>query len=613
MTSYQPIENYGIIGNMYTTALIGHNGAIDWFCYPNHNSPSVFGAILDHQKGGSFQISPCLDAVNRKQFYWPETNILVTRFLAECGFAEVVDFMPVGLSAEQRGYHWLVRQVRGIRCNMPFRLRCQPAFNYARDIHEVDLDDHGAIFRSESLNLALVSPLTLDTDEKAVWTEFTIHQGEVLTFVLREIADDEASCGLPVEPQEAEQLFEGTIHYWRDWLSACVYKGRWREMVERSALVLKLLTFEPTGAIVAAPTTSLPEQVGGQRNWDYRYTWIRDAAFTLYGLLRIGFTEEAGQFMDWIKQRCHELSPEGALQAVYGIHGEHELPEEHLDHLEGYRQSSPVRIGNGAVNQFQVDIYGELMDSVYLFNKYGTPISFDFWEQLHRLLDWVCDHWQEPDEGIWETRGGQQQFVYSKLMAWVALDRGLRLAEKRSFPANEERWLQVRNQIYREIMECGWNETRQAFVQHYDSDILDASALIMPLVFFMAPKDPRMLKTLDAIQQPPNQGGLVFSSLVYRYNAEQATDGLDGQEGTFNLCSFWLVEALTRAGRTDAKRLDEARLMFEEMLSYANHLGLYAEETGSSGEALGNFPQAFTHLSLISAAWNLNRAIEGND
>jgi len=295
------------------------------------------------------------------------------------------------------------------------------------------------------------------------------------------------------------------------------------------------------------------------------------------------------------------------------MESEHELPEEFLDHLEGYRQSAPVRIGNGAVNQFQVDIYGELMDSVYLFNKYGTPIAFDFWEQLHRLLDWVCDHWQDPDEGIWETRGGRKQFVYSKLMAWVALDRGLRLAEKRSFPANEERWKTVRNQIYREIMFRGWSETQQAFVQHYGSDTLDASALIMPLVFFMAPKDPRMIKTLEAIQQPPNQGGLVFSSLVYRYNAEQASDGLDGQEGTFNLCSFWLVEALTRAGRTDAKRLDEARLLFEEMLSYANHLGLYAEETGSSGEALGNFPQAFTHLSLISAAWNLNRAIEGDD
>jgi GH15 family glucan-1,4-alpha-glucosidase len=370
------------------------------------------------------------------------------------------------------------------------------------------------------------------------------------------------------------------------------------------------LTYEPTGAIVAAPTCSLPEAIEGKRNWDYRFTWIRDAAFTLYGLLRIGFTEEAAQFMDWINARCHELEPDGALQTVYGINGEHDLEEEILHHLAGYRGSAPVRIGNGAVDQLQLDIYGELMDSVYLFNKYGTPISYDLWQQLRRLLNWVCDNWQRADEGIWETRGGRQHFVYSKLMCWVALDRGLRLADKRSFPADRDRWLQVRDRIYEDIMEKGWNEERHAFVQYYGSDTLDASSLIMPLVFFMSPNDPRMLKTLDSIQRLPERGGLVVSSLVYRYDPQALKDGLSDREGTFNLCSFWLVEALTRAGRTDSSRLNEARLMFEEMLSYANHLGLYAEETGPSGEALGNFPQAFTHLALISAAWNLNRAIE---
>jgi len=401
------------------------------------------------------------------------------------------------------------------------------------------------------------------------------------------------------------------VDYWHRWLAQCTYTGRWREMVYRSALCLKLLTFEPTGAIVAAPTCSLPEAIGGERNWDYRYTWIRDAAFTVYALMRIGFTEEAGRFMAWVEQRAHEPNPDGSLQIMYGIDGRHELPEEALEHLEGYRGSRPVRVGNGAYNQLQLDIYGELFDSVYLYNKYGAPISYDFWTHLRRLADYVCEHWQQPDEGIWEVRGGRRHFVYSKLMCWVALDRALRLADKRSFPADRARWLSARDEIYEEIMARGWSEELQAFVQSYDSDTLDASTLLMPLVFFVAPNDPRMLATLDAIDRPPEQGGLVANSLVYRYDVAKSPDGLDGEEGTFNICTFWLVEALTRAGRTDQGRLDEARLVFERMLTYANHLGLYAEETGPRGEALGNFPQAFSHLALISAAFNLDRALGG--
>jgi GH15 family glucan-1,4-alpha-glucosidase len=369
--------------------------------------------------------------------------------------------------------------------------------------------------------------------------------------------------------------------------------------------------FQPTGAIVAAPTTSLPETLGGERNWDYRYTWIRDAAFTVYALLRIGFTEEASQFMHWIEKRCHEMEEDGSLNIMYGIDGRHDLREEILAHLEGYRGSSPVRIGNGAYGQLQLDVYGELMDSVYLFNKYGTPISYDLWRYLRRLTNWVCDNWSRQDEGIWEVRSGRQHFVYSRLMCWVAIDRALRLAEKRSFPADRDRWLAVRDEIYEEIQAKGWSADRKAFIQYYGSESLDAGLLMMPLVFFMSPTDPRIVQTLEAILRPPGERGLVSDGLVYRYNAEEVPDGLRGVEGTFNMCTFWLVEALTRLGRSEPARLDEARLMFERMLGYGNHLGLYAEQTGPRGEALGNFPQAFTHLALISAAYNLDRTLGG--
>jgi GH15 family glucan-1,4-alpha-glucosidase len=392
-------------------------------------------------------------------------------------------------------------------------------------------------------------------------------------------------------------------------LSKCTYRGRWREIVYRSALALQLLTFEPTGAIVAAPTCSLPEEVGGSRNWDYRYTWIRDAAFTTYALLRIGFTEEAAGFMNFLTERVGELNPDGSLPIMFGIDGRHGLVEDELHDLDGYRGSRPVRVGNDAVRQLQLDVYGELMDAVYLYNKYAAPISFGLWVSLRRLIDWVCDNWHREDEGIWESRGGRRHWVYSKLMCWVAVDRALRLADKRSFPADRERWMKVRDRIYEEIMERGWSDTHQAFMQAYDSDTLDASVLFMPLIFFVAPSDPKMLATIDAINRPPEDGGLVADNLVYRYNTLTSPDGLPGEEGTFNICTFWLVESLTRAGRVDRSRLEEARFMFESMLGYANHLGLFAEQTAMTGEALGNYPQAFTHLALISAAVNLDLAL----
>jgi len=605
--AYQPIENHGLIGNMRTAALVGMNGSIDWFCFPYFDSPSVFAAILDDTKGGRFQIAPTCEGVRHKQFYWPDSNVLVTRFLAPDGVGQVTDYMPVGVPAGEQGARWLVRRVSAIRGSMTFRMMCQPAFNYARDRHETTIDESGAIFHAPNLSLDLRTAVPLRAEEGGVVGEFRLEEGQEAEFVLRE--HDPQGSRDAISMAEADHLFKTTVNYWRKWLSQSTYRGRWRETVHRSALALKLLTFEPTGAIVAAPTCSLPEDLGGVRNWDYRYTWIRDAAFTLYGLMRIGFTEEAAAFMGWLEARCHELGPDGSLQIMYGLDGRHELTEETLDHLEGYRGSGPVRIGNGAYGQLQLDIYGELLDSVYLYNKYGAPISYDLWIELRKLINWVCDNWQRTDEGVWEVRSGQQHFVYSKLMCWVALDRGLRLADKRSFPADRERWLKTRDAIYEDIMTHGWNADRQAFTQFYGSDALDASNLTMPLVFFLSPNDPRMLATLDAMNQSPAQGGLVSNGLVHRYNLDQAEDGLEGEEGTFNICTFWLVEALTRAGKADRARLEEGRLIFEQMLGHANHLRLYGEETGPSGEALGNFPQAFTHLALISAAFNLDRAL----
>ena len=370
--NYQLIESYGIIGNMKTTALVSSQGSIDWFCFPNHDSPSVFASLLDSDKGGYFQITATAENVSYKQFYWPDTNVLVTRFLSNTGVGEVIDFMPIGSDEPQQ---WLIRQVKARRCSMSFRLVCYPAFNYARAKHQTQIVNEGAVFLSDDLNLALISTPTLIADERGVTAEFTLREGESATFILRQV-QCENDCNRPISCDRAGQLFTETICYWRNWISQSIYKGLWRGMVERSALILKLLTYEPTGAIIAAPTAGLPEEIGGERNWDYRYTWLRDAAFTVYAFLRLGFTQEAKAFMDWIERRCRESDSGGALQVMYGIDGRRQLDETHLDHLEGYRHSTPVRIGNGAYDQLQLDIYGELMDSVYLYNKHGVIEGF---------------------------------------------------------------------------------------------------------------------------------------------------------------------------------------------------------------------------------------------
>lgn len=598
---YEPIEDYGVIGNMRTVALVSRTGSIDWFCYPHFDSPSVFAAILDASKGGHFCIVPQVRELTHKQLYWPDTNILITRFLAAHGVGEIIDYMPVAARGGH-GYDGIVRVVKVIRGEMKFRAECKPAFNYARDSHEIDFQKGGVNFHSRKLDLRLASRVEWKRSGDALVAEFALKAGESQTFELYGPPQGQQPA---LAEEQSDELFNATIQYWRRWLHKSSYHGRWRETVNRSALLLKLLTFEPTGAIVAAPTCSLPEVIGGRRNWDYRYTWIRDSSFTIYALLRIGFTEEAAQFMSFLDARCHEMKRDGTLQVMYGIDGRHELKEEHLPHLEGYKGSRPVSIGNAAYQQVQLDIYGELMDSVYLFNNHGAPISYDLWTYLRRLTDWVAKNWESKDEAIWEVRGGPRNFVFSKMMCWVALDRALRLATRRAFPADWRTWMRTRDKIYETVMKRGWNRRRQAFVQSFGSDSLDASTLLMPLVRFVSPQDPRMLSTLEAIMKPPTERGLVSDGLVFRYDSKESPDGLKGNEGTFDLCTFWLVEALARAGK-----LDEARLLFEHMLAYANHLGLYAEQTGLQGQALGNFPQAFTHLALISAAFNLDRFLD---
>jgi len=599
---YLPIEDYGIIGDLHTVALIGKNGSIDWCCIPRFDAPSVFGALLDSNKGGFFRIAPpYASGMSRKQMYVPETNILITRFLSVDGVCEIIDFMPIKEVDSKTHQHHIIRSVHMARGSMTIEMVCRPAFNYARDTHDVHLSQEGAIFISQHLCLGLASTVPVEADgQGGVRATFMLQEGQYAYFVL-ESAKNHDVAPQRLTTRHYQTLLQGTKDYWHHWLAQCQYQGRWREMVHRSALALKLLTYAPTGAIVAAPTTSLPETVGGTRNWDYRYTWLRDAAFTLYSLLILGFTQEAEAFMGWLDARCHEMKPNGTLQPMYTIDGGHDLTETTLDHLEGYRKSGPVRIGNGAYKQQQLDIYGELMDSIYIFDRY-KDISYDLWSNLRRLLDWLADNWQSNDEGIWEVRGGPKPFLHSRVMSWVAFDRALRIARHRGLPAPIGRWTQTSSDIYEEVMRLGWNEKAKSFVQYYGSDAVDASALLMVLTKFTGPTDPRMNATINRIQRE-----LTSDSHVYRYNPKVAADdGLGSSEGTFSPCSFWLSEALARAGRTD-----EARLVLEKMLTYSNHVGLYAEEIGPTGEALGNFPQAFTHLSLISTCYNMDRALNG--
>lgn len=586
---YLPIAEHGVIGDLRTVALVGTDGAIDWCCWPRFDAPSVFGAILDAARGGHYRIVPT-GPCTTKQLYFPDTNVLITRFLSAGGVCELHDFMPA--VGQPGGEHQrLVRRVACVRGEVAMRLECMPRFDYGRAAHRTIVGPAGAVFDTPELTLMLGSPVPLEIARDGVVGEFTLSAGEAATFVLQEPHGERLDR---VQEHDAQALLDETVEFWLDWIGTSRYTGRWREAVNRSALTLKLLTYAPSGAIVAAPTTSLPEQLGGSRNWDYRYTWVRDSALTLNALISLGFPDEVRAYAGFLRDRFESASTNGSgpLRIMYGIDGRTELPEEILHHLEGYEGSAPVRVGNGAAHQLQLDIYGEIIDAAYLVESLGMRMAYDSWCAVAEVVDWVCDHWQEPDEGIWETRGGRQRFTHSRLMCWVALDRAIRIAQLRGLPAPITRWITVRDEIFHWLMDRAWCEPKQAFAQHDQTDVLDAAVLLMPLVGFIAPTDPRWQSTLDAIGRE-----LVSDSLVFRYDPDAAPDGLDGEEGTFSICSFWYVEALAASGRTR-----EARLVFEKILTYANHLGLYSEEIGPSGEALGNFPQAFTHLALIRAA-----------
>ena len=598
------IADHGLIGDLRTCALVATNGTIDWFCSPRFDSPSVFGAILDEKIGGSWTLTPTCEVSRTQQFYFPDTAVLITRFLTDDGVAEVHDFMPVLGVGDPEHRQRIVRRVSGVRGKITLRTNVDARPDYGRERCRAESTRDGILVTGDGVRLGLIASTDLSiedgSDNTTVSAEFELTKGDTELFVLEILDEGEQPSCNGVDLSDA--LLDATTSFWRSWLGQSRYVGRWREVVHRSAITLKLLTHEPTGAVIAAPTTSIPETIGGGRNWDYRYVWVRDAGFSLYALLRLGFTDEARAFINWLSERLGQERREahglGPLRVLYDIDGNQPVEETELDHLSGYRDSKPVRIGNAAVDQLQLDIYGELIDSIYLFNKYGAGISSAAWNDVVAVVDWVTENWDRDDAGMWEVRGETKAYTTSRLFCWVALERTIRVARQRGLPGDLTLWSKTRDEIYERIMSRCWNDDLQAFTQTEDGTELDAGVLLMPMVKFLSPADPKFLSTLEAVEKE-----LVIDSLVFRYSLE--TDGLDGEEGTFSLCSFWYVEALTRAGR-----LDDAQLALEKMFTYANHVGLYAEQVSSTGDQVGNFPQAFTHFALISAAINLDRALD---
>ncbi|MGA5407803.1 glycoside hydrolase family 15 protein [Streptomyces lavendulocolor] len=607
MRRYPPIADHGLIGDLRTAALISSDGVLDWFCAPRFDSPTLFAALLDHDRGGHFTVAPAdAEGVTTRQLYLADTAVLVTRFMTEEGVGEVVDFMPPADTGAPHEPQRVIRVVRVTRGTVRFRLECRPRFDYGRGMHRLDADRDTARFTGPGTTVFLhlggdaAHPVELVRDGADVRSDLTLRQGQRVAAVLTVCP----GTGMPPPPRPTEatvrDAFRATYDHWHRWVRRSRYRGRWQQVVNRSAITLKLMTYTPTGAPVAAVTAGLPERLGGERNWDYRYTWVRDASLSVKALLDLGYEEEADAFRRWLGARVaagRTVTGE-PLQIMYRVDGDPRMAEEVLGHLEGYRGSAPVRVGNDAAGQLQLDIYGE---ATYALSHAPDQLAgYDAWRDLAAMLDWLARSWDRPDEGIWETRGGRRHFTFSRVMSWAAFDRGVRLARTLARPADVTGWTVARDAVFEQVMERGWSTRRKAFVQHYDSEVLDASLLLMPVVGFLPPNDRRWLSTLDALEAE-----LVSDSLVHRYDPLASPDGLRGEEGTFSLCSFLYAGALARAGR-----LGTARYAFDKMLTYANHVGLFAEEIGPTGEQLGNFPQAFTHVALIMAALALDEELD---
>ncbi|WMX45647.1 glycoside hydrolase family 15 protein [Streptomyces roseicoloratus] len=713
MKRYPLIADHGLVGDLQTCALISDEGVVDWFAAPRFDSPGIFSALLDHDRGGYFRLSldalddaetggappakkptastasaaptastastastvttastaPTASTVTTKQLYYPDTALLVTRFMAPDGVGELIDWMPPDRTGRATDRHTILRVLRCTRGTVTFSMECRPRFGFADNPHETHVDGRTATFRAPGLAAYLQSNIPMEQDGPYdVRGRLTLREGDVAGAAFTVDGPEAEPPPLPM-PGEVETALWDAVDFWQGWVRTARYRGRWPDMVHRSAITLKLLTYLPTGAPIAAATLGLPELVGGERNWDYRYTWIRDGSLAVRALLDLGFVDEAAAFTGWLTERVTERAsargavtitgpgtgdvtggdgtgPNGTrpLQIMYRVDGDPWLPEEILTGFEGYRGSSPVRVGNAAADQLQLDIYGEALYALAqgrargsgpgagagpgvspgvgagagagvgsagtnarpgpgagLWTGLDTQPTHEGWQAVSALLDWLAKSWDGPDEGIWETRGGRQDFTFSRVMSWVAFDRGLRLAEEFGRPAALETWRAARDEIYAQVMHRGWNERRRALVQYYGGEVLDAALLLIPRSGLLSPTDPVWLSTLDAIER-----NLVHDSLVHRYDPGASPDGLRGAEGTFSLCTFLYVDALARAGR-----VRQARFTFEKMLTYANHVGLFAEEIGPSGEQLGNFPQAFTHLSLIMAATTLDEVLDG--